>query len=190
MSTGSAGDHYALLGIDAEADGAALRPAWRRGAPPRTPGARSGDATGAPPAAPPRSAPGVMLRRLCGPPNALLACGVARRAEDDAIELVLNAQEASEGGCLSVVGLSSKTLMTEEPATSAVSPMKWTTASPNSILSARFSRAARSKTSRICPALQGPGLQLESSIITKQKEVWRPTTEMGVRGSSKMAERL
>src|SRR5438309_9333689 len=39
----------------------------RRGAPARGPGARPGDATGAPPAAPGRSAPGVMLGRLCGP---------------------------------------------------------------------------------------------------------------------------
>ena len=43
-----------------------------------------------------------MLRRLCGPLNALLACGVARRAEDDVIELFLNAQEASEGGMVTI----------------------------------------------------------------------------------------
>lgn len=143
MGTGSADDYYVLLGIDAEADGADLRRAWRRlalrwhpdragpgatatfqkilaaytvlsdpvaraaydrrrGAPARSPGARSGDATSAPPAATRRSAPGVMLRRLSGPLNALLACGVARRAEDDVIELFLNAQEVSEGGMVTI----------------------------------------------------------------------------------------
>jgi DnaJ-class molecular chaperone len=48
---------------------------------------------------PPRqSAPGVILSRLSGPLNALLAQGAVEQAEDDAIELFLNAQEASEGG--------------------------------------------------------------------------------------------
>jgi len=39
-----------------------------------------------------------MLRRLSGPLNALLACGVARRLDGDVIELLVNEQEASEGG--------------------------------------------------------------------------------------------
>ena len=42
--------------------------------------------------------PGVMLSRLSGPLNALLAQGAAEQAEDDVIELFLNAQEASQGG--------------------------------------------------------------------------------------------
>ena len=43
-------------------------------------------------------APGVMLRRLSGPLNALLAGGIARRLDGDVIELLVNEQEASEGG--------------------------------------------------------------------------------------------
>ena len=46
----------------------------------------------------PRRAPGVMLRRLSGPLNALLASGIARRLDGDVIELLVNEQEASEGG--------------------------------------------------------------------------------------------
>jgi DnaJ-class molecular chaperone len=74
----------------------------------RSPGMRSGDATSAPPtsaspaAASRRDAPGVLLRRLSAPLNALLACGVARRAEPGVIELFLNAQEASEGGMITI----------------------------------------------------------------------------------------
>src|SRR6187200_3047650 len=130
MDTDSAGDYYALLGVDAEADTAELLRAWRqlalrwhpdragpgatatfqklldaytvlsdpvaraaydrrRGAP-----ARSSVESQRAPSAATRSAPAVMLRRLSGPLNSLLACGVARRAEDDVIELFLNAQEA------------------------------------------------------------------------------------------------
>ena len=55
-----------------------------------------------PPATTRRSAPGVMLRRLSGPLNALLACGVVRQAEDDVLELFLNAQEAAEGGMVTI----------------------------------------------------------------------------------------
>ena len=40
----------------------------------------------------------MMLRRLSGPLNALLACGIARRAGDDVIDLLIDEQEASEGG--------------------------------------------------------------------------------------------
>ena len=46
----------------------------------------------------PHRAPGVMLRRLSGPLNALLAGGIARRVDGDVIELLVNEQEASEGG--------------------------------------------------------------------------------------------
>jgi molecular chaperone DnaJ len=66
----------------------------RHGTPARSPGT-SGEATQG-------SAPAVMLRRLCGPLDALLACGVVRRAEDDFIELFLNAQEVSEGGMVTI----------------------------------------------------------------------------------------
>jgi DnaJ-class molecular chaperone len=52
--------------------------------------------------APRQSAPGVMLARLCGTLNALLACGVARLAEDDVIDLFLTAQEASDGGMVTI----------------------------------------------------------------------------------------
>jgi GNAT superfamily N-acetyltransferase len=44
------------------------------------------------------TAPGVMLTRLTGPLTALLARGIARSAEDGVIELMVNAQEAAEGG--------------------------------------------------------------------------------------------
>jgi hypothetical protein len=43
-----------------------------------------------------------MLWRLSGPLDALLTCGVARHAEDDVIELVLNAHEAGEGGMATI----------------------------------------------------------------------------------------
>lgn len=55
-----------------------------------------------PPAAPRRRAPGVMLSRLSGPLNALLTCGVARRAEGGVIELFLNAEEAAQGGMVAI----------------------------------------------------------------------------------------
>ena len=74
----------------------------RRGATARRSGARSRDAAPAPPAGTPRRAPGVMLSRLTGSLNALLAGGVARRAEGGIIELFLNAQEAAQGGMASI----------------------------------------------------------------------------------------
>jgi DnaJ-class molecular chaperone len=49
-----------------------------------------------------RKAPGRMIRRLSGPFNALLARGVARRAEDDVIELFLDDDEVSEGGHVTI----------------------------------------------------------------------------------------
>jgi DnaJ-class molecular chaperone len=70
---------------------------WR-GAPARSPRVHSGDVTSAPPATTRRHAPGVMLLRLSRSLNALLASGVARHAEGDFIELLLEAEEASEGG--------------------------------------------------------------------------------------------
>lgn len=74
----------------------------RRGATDRRSGARSGDAASAPPAGTRRRAPGVMLSRLTGSLDALLAQGVARRAEGGTIELFLNAQEAAQGGMVSI----------------------------------------------------------------------------------------
>lgn len=49
-----------------------------------------------------RRAPGVMIRRLSGPLNALLARGVAREADDDVIELYLDGTEAAEGGMVTI----------------------------------------------------------------------------------------
>ena len=74
----------------------------RRGAPVRRSAARSGDAVSAPPAGTRRRAPGVMLSRLTGSLDALLACGTARRAEGGTIELFLNAQEAAQGGMVTI----------------------------------------------------------------------------------------
>jgi hypothetical protein len=47
-------------------------------------------------------APGVMLARLSGPLNALLACGVARRSAEDVIELFLEPQEVAQGGMVGI----------------------------------------------------------------------------------------
>ena len=43
-----------------------------------------------------------MIRRLCGPLNSLLACGVASYLDGDVIELLLAAQEARDGGMVSI----------------------------------------------------------------------------------------
>lgn len=124
-SSGSSDDYYGLLGLEPTADHTALRRAWRRLAvrwhPDRAGHAatatfqkilaaytvlsdpvaraaydrkRSGG-TG-------RRAPSVMLRRVGGSLKALLACGIARRANDEVIELFLTAQEASEGGMVTI----------------------------------------------------------------------------------------
>jgi molecular chaperone DnaJ len=58
--------------------------------------------TASAPPAPRRRAPGVMLQRLCGPLSTLLACGVARRGEDEVIELFLSAEEVAEGGMATI----------------------------------------------------------------------------------------
>jgi len=143
MGTDDSDDYYALLGVDADADDAMLRRAWRRlalrwhpdragpgvtatfqkfseayavlsdpiaraaydrrrGTVARGSGVRSGAATSAPPATARRRAPSVMLSRLSGPLNGLLACGIARRAEGGVIELFLNEQEVAEGGMVSI----------------------------------------------------------------------------------------
>lgn len=56
----------------------------------------------APSAPTPGRAPGVMLSRLTGSLDALLASGSARRAEAGVVELFLNAGEAAQGGMVSV----------------------------------------------------------------------------------------
>lgn len=50
----------------------------------------------------PGTAPAVVLWRLSGPLDALLACGVAREAQDEVIDLVLNQQEVSDGGMITI----------------------------------------------------------------------------------------
>jgi len=49
-----------------------------------------------------RRAPGVMIQRLSGPLNALLARGVARTAEDGMLELILDEEEVTEGGMITI----------------------------------------------------------------------------------------
>jgi curved DNA-binding protein CbpA len=118
-------DYYALLGIAPTADVVEMRRAWRRLAvrwhPDRAghaatatfqkilaaytvlsdPVARAAyDRKRAGGAG--RRAPSVMLRRLSGHLKALLACGIARRAEGDVIELYLTAREASDGGMITI----------------------------------------------------------------------------------------
>ena len=80
----------------------AARAAYDRRAPSRSSGARPGSASTPPASSARRPAPGVMLHRLSGNLNALLACGAADYADDDAIELFLNAREASEGGMATI----------------------------------------------------------------------------------------
>jgi molecular chaperone DnaJ len=46
--------------------------------------------------------PTVKLSRLCGNIKGLLACGIARYAGNDIIELFLNAEEAASGGHISI----------------------------------------------------------------------------------------
>ena len=46
--------------------------------------------------------PAVMLRRLCGNLNGLLACGIARPTGGDIIELYLTDDEASTGGMITI----------------------------------------------------------------------------------------
>ena len=68
----------------------------RRGIPPRR---SSNSPTGT---APRGQTPGVYLRRLCGPLNSLIACGVARRIGDDVIEIFLRTEEATSGGMVTI----------------------------------------------------------------------------------------
>ena len=54
------------------------------------------------PVPPARRAPGVLLRRLSSPIAVLLACGIAERADDGAIVLHLEPEEAAEGGMVTI----------------------------------------------------------------------------------------
>jgi DnaJ-class molecular chaperone len=74
----------------------------RRASSPPRPTVGPESAPGASQAAPRRRAPGVMLRRLTGPLDALIACGVARVVEDGRVELRLNEKEAEQGGMVTI----------------------------------------------------------------------------------------
>ena len=56
----------------------------------------------APASPPPSRAPGVLIRRLSSPLEVLFACGAARRGDDGVIELVVDADEARDGGMITV----------------------------------------------------------------------------------------
>jgi DnaJ-class molecular chaperone len=68
----------------------------------RSPAPRASEPAGAPRPATVRPAPAVMLHRLSGHLNSLLACGIARRADEGVIELFLSDAEISEGGMVSI----------------------------------------------------------------------------------------
>ena len=57
---------------------------------------------GAPPSRTRGRAPAIKLGRLCGNIKGLLACGIARYAGNDIIELFLNEDEATTGGMVSI----------------------------------------------------------------------------------------
>ncbi|HUR60547.1 MAG TPA: DnaJ domain-containing protein [Opitutaceae bacterium] len=63
---------------------------------------RTGAAAPAEPDAMRPRAPSVMLSRLCGSLNALLACGIARRVDEGVLELYLRAAEAKQGGMITI----------------------------------------------------------------------------------------
>jgi hypothetical protein len=50
----------------------------------------------------PAAPPGVMLERVCGQINTLLACGMAREENDGAITLVLRDAERAQGGMITI----------------------------------------------------------------------------------------
>lgn len=54
------------------------------------------------PGGPVRRAPGVLIRRLSSPIGVLLARGIAERADDGAIVLHLEPEEAAEGGMVTI----------------------------------------------------------------------------------------
>jgi DnaJ-class molecular chaperone len=123
-----ADDYYILLGVDRRAGHSELRRAWRRLALKWHPD-RAGDGAaatfrriqaayavladpisraaydrrqGSAPAATRGRAPAIKLSRLSGNIKGLLACGIARYAGNDIIELFLDAHEAATGGMVSI----------------------------------------------------------------------------------------
>jgi molecular chaperone DnaJ len=123
-----ADDYYALLGVDRRAGYAELRRAWRRLALQWHPD-RAGDGAAAtfrkiqsayavladpisraaydrrsrsPVVIPRGPTPAVMLERISGNINGLLACGIARPAGNDIIELFLSPEEAATGGMATI----------------------------------------------------------------------------------------
>jgi molecular chaperone DnaJ len=121
-------DYYALLGVDRGVLSPELRRVWRRLALRWHPDRAGEGATasfqkiqaayavladpisraaydrrqGAVRAVTRGRAPSVMLGRVSGPLNGLLACGIARRMGNDIIELFLTADEASTGGMITI----------------------------------------------------------------------------------------
>jgi len=127
MGRGPSDDYYSLLGIATNASVSELRRAWRKLALRWHPDRAGSAATptfqklqaayavlGDPVARATydrqigvtspitRPAPAVMLRRLSGPLNILLTSGAARHAEAGVIELLVNAQEAAQGGMVTI----------------------------------------------------------------------------------------
>jgi molecular chaperone DnaJ len=74
----------------------------RRGTPFERSSARNGAPASARPGPARRRAPAEMLWRVSGSLKALLTCGIARRAEDDLLELFLTAKEAAQGGMVTI----------------------------------------------------------------------------------------
>jgi curved DNA-binding protein CbpA len=119
-------DHYEALGVAIDADAAEVRRAWRRLVLAWHPDRAGDEATArfqqisaayvvlSDPDAraaydrtrgvevPRRRAPGAMLQRLSGPLNSLVACGVARRIDAALIELVVDGEEAAQGGMVTI----------------------------------------------------------------------------------------
>ena len=127
MGRGPSDDYYSLLGVAANASVAELRRAWRKLALRWHPDRAGSGATttfqklqaayavlGDPVARAAydlrigivsrvtQPAPAVMLRRLSGPLNILLMSGAARHAESGVIELLVNQQEAAQGGMVTI----------------------------------------------------------------------------------------
>ena len=72
----------------------------RRGTPPRPPRSSSTETPADAPIG--RRAPGVLLTRISGPLNILLARGVAKQIADDLIEIFLDREESTEGGMVTI----------------------------------------------------------------------------------------